>query len=224
MMEARLTGVDRRDVLRYLGYRGGEIPEDVQRQIKEGEALLLRTARPRVLWRMFPLLPDGAIGGCTLHLQGRDLRALLNPCSHVILMAATLGNEAEVLLQRAQKRDMAQSVILDAVGSSAIEEVCNALCEDLSALVSPAYLTDRFSPGYGDFPLEQQAELCSVLDVTRKIGIFLSPGGMMIPQKSVTAVIGVSDRPQKKRSRGCAACPGFENCLYRKEGKSCGDF
>ena len=223
-MDVSQFHVDRREVLRYLGYRGGEVPEDVRRQIRECEALLLGTAHPRVLWKAFDLLPDGSLAGCTFRPEGESVRTLLKDCTKVILMAATMGTETEKLLQRTQQRDMAQAAILDAAASAAVEAVCETLCEELQRQFSPAFLTDLFSPGYGDFPLSQQAEMCAVLDVTRRIGIYLSESGMMIPQKSVTALIGVSDRPQEKRSRGCAVCPSAGNCQFCKEGTTCGDF
>ena len=71
-------------------------------------------------------------------------------------------------------------------------------------------------------PLTEQRELFHVLDVTRRIGVSLSDSGLMLPQKSVTALIGVSDRPQPKRHRGCPSCSMFETCAFRKDGKSCG--
>ena len=70
------------------------------------------------------------------------------------------------------------------------------LCADLAREFAPRRLTSRFSPGYGDFPLSQQAELCAVLNVNRLLGITLTPGGLMVPQKSVTALIGVSEDPE----------------------------
>ena len=73
-------------------------------------------------------------------------------------------------------------------------------------------------------PLSDQRVLFRVLDVSRRIGVSLSESALMIPQKSVTALIGVSDRPQEKRARGCASCGMSENCPYRKEGKSCASF
>ena len=88
-------------------------------------------------------------------------------------------------------KSMADALILDACAGAAIENVCDNLCADIAAAVAPMYLTDRFSPGYGDLPLAQQFELCRVLDVSRRIGVTLSDGGLMIPQKSVTAVMGI---------------------------------
>ena len=221
-MEARLTGIDRRLTLRYLQYRGGELPRGLRADIARCEQLLLDTARPRAVWRLFDRLPDGSLAGTEFAPAGQDAAALLADCCQVILMAATLGTEAENLLRRAQARDMADAVILDAAGSAALENVCDNLCADLAAFFAPRYLTDRFSPGYGDMPLAQQQTLCRVLDLDRRSGVRLSESGLMIPQKSVTALIGVSDAPQPRRPRGCEACANRESCTYRKEGTDCG--
>ena len=136
-------------------------------------------------------------------------------------MAATLGAEAEALIRRTQRRSMADAVILDAAASAAIEQVCDALCEELQAAVAPRYLTTRFSPGYGDMPLSDQATLFRVLDVERRIGVSLTDGGLMLPQKSVTAILGLSNCPTQTRG-GCESCINHESCDYRKDGKHCG--
>ena len=132
-MEARLTGIDRSELLRYLRYRGGEIPTGLEDELARCEELLMRTARPRAVWRLFDRLPDGSLACCVYQPRGNDIRALLQDCDQVILMAATLGVEAEMLLRRAQSGSMSEAVILDAAGSAAIENVCDNLCADLAA-------------------------------------------------------------------------------------------
>ena len=221
MINAKLTGIDRGELLRYLGYKGGELPPELLADIAECETAVLQTAQPRAVWRVFDLKPDGGFAGGAFTPQGADIRRLLQPCCKAVLMAVTLGAEVESLLRRSQARDMARAAILDAAASAAVENVCDNLCSDLQALFSPLFLTDRFSPGYGDFPLAQQGELCRVLDVSRRIGVFLSESGLMIPQKSVTALIGVAEQPQKHRRRSCDICPLSGSCAYRKEGCHC---
>ena len=221
-MEARLEKIRRAETLQYLSYRGSFLGEETREELDRCEALLLQTARPRLVWRLFSLLPDGTLKGTEYRPGGEDIRRFLSACDSVVLFAATLGAEAENLIRRAAKRSMAEAVILDAAGSAAIEMVCDNFCEDLAAALSPRHLTDRFSPGYGDMPLDDQRAFFRVLDISRRIGVSLSESNLMIPQKSVTALIGVSDRPQEKRSRGCTVCACFESCAYRKEGKSCG--
>ena len=222
-VEARLECIERRETLRYLQYRGTALTPEIRAALERCERLLLETARPRAVWRLFPREADGTLAGTEFKPEGQDIAALLQGCDAVILMAATLGTEAESLLRRAQARDMAEAVILDAAGSAAIESVCDTLCRELAARFRPRYLTDRFSPGYGDMPLAQQRALCRVLALERSIGVSLSESGLMIPQKSVTALIGVSDSPQPRRAQGCLNCGNYTNCTYRKEGTDCGN-
>lgn len=220
-MEARLTGIDRGELLRYLRYRGGALPESQEAELSRCEALLLRTARPRAVWRLFPLLPDGSLEGCAYRPRGQDIREHLRGCEAAVLLAATLGAEAEALLRSAQRSSMSEAVILDAAGSAAIENVCDNLCADLAAALAPRHLTARFSPGYGDLPLEDQGAFFRALDVTRRIGVTLTASNLMLPQKSVTALVGVSAEPLPQRG-GCAWCAARESCQMRKEGGNCG--
>ena len=220
-MEARLTGIDRGQVLRYMGGRGAA-DEALEAELHTCADALRRAAEPRAVWKLFPLLPDLTLAGTCFRPEGEAVRELLRDCDSVILMAATLGSAVERLIRRAEVSDMAGAVMLDACGSAAIENVCDNLCAELAARFRPRYLTERFSPGYGDMPLSQQGELFAVLDVTRRIGVSLTDSGLMLPQKSVTALIGVSDRPQAMRPRGCEACTLRETCAYRKDGRHCG--
>ena len=220
-MEPRLTDINRQEALEYLGYKGTGVPEDVGVRMDRCCRLLLETARPRAAWRMFPWDPDAPLPGTGFSPGGADIRRMLRESHHVILFGATLGSEVEQLIQRTQVRDMTDGLILDCCASAAIENVCDNLCEDLQSELE-GFLTDRFSPGYGDFPLSQQPDFFQVLNLSRRIGVQLSASGLMIPQKSVTALMGLADTPQPKRFRGCAYCSLFEHCSYRKEGTNCG--
>ena len=51
--------------------------------------------------------------------------------------------------------------------------------------------TPRFSPGYGDLPLETQRDVFRLLDCERKIGVWLNESLLMTPSKSVTAIFGL---------------------------------
>ena len=215
-MEARLTKIDSGEVMRYLGVRGTPDPELLARA-EDLASALMETAKPRLVWRRLPMTTEN-----DYLVVGQDLRDLLQGCTEIVLFAATLGSEAEMLIRRTQTRDMAEAVILDACAGSAIENVCDNFCADLSALVAPDYLTDRFSPGYGDLPLEHQKVLFSALNITRRIGVTLTASGLMLPQKSVTAILGISPKPRGRRT-GCAHCPMNETCAYRKEGTTCED-
>lgn len=220
-MDVRLNGIPRGEVLRYLGFRG-PVPEDLSGVMDRLEAVLRETVRPRIVWRRFGIEPDGRLSGTVFRPEGGSVRELLRGCSGAVLFAATLGSETDLLLKREQRRNMADAAVLDAMASAAVESVCDRFCSDLARETAPEMLTPRFSPGYGDFPLSQQKDFFAVLDITRRTGITLTPGFLMVPQKSVTALMGVSDRPPVSPGSGCGACRLADRCLYRKEGLSCG--
>ena len=220
-MEARLTEISYAEALRYLGIRGAPSVGD-SADLSRCEHILRTAVQPRVVWRLFDLASDGSLSGTSFRPEGKSVRELLQGCSGVILMAATLGAEVDLLLRRETQKNMADAAMLDALANAAIENVCDNLCLDLAREILPRMLTPRFSPGYGDFPLTQQPAFCAVLDVQRRIGVTLTPGGLMVPQKSVTALMGVSDHPPETSDGGCASCRLSDRCLYRKEGLSCG--
>jgi cobalamin-dependent methionine synthase I len=126
---------------------------------------------------------------------------------------------------RREVTDMADAVIMDACASVAVENVCDHFEFDLRRQLEGEgqYLTDRYSPGYGDLPLNCQSRLCDALDAQRRIGLTVTASSIMVPRKSVTAILGISDRPQTLRKRGCEVCSLFLTCPYRKEGIRCHD-
>lgn len=85
------------------------------------------------------------------------------------------------------------------------------------------YMTSRFSPGYGDYPLTEQSRIVGYLDAQRQIGLHVTADSLMIPGKSITALIGIADHPVTGRLATCNECVLKEKCTLRKEGKFCGD-
>ena len=209
MLEPRLERIDPQEVLRYLGCRDAAPPELVQ-AVDAGIAELTAAARPRLTYRVFPV-SEGQLAGSGLTLEGQDIQRHLSGCREAVVMAATLGAEVETLLLRSQVRDLARSLVLDSAASAAIENVCDCLEADLRREyeVKGLFLTDRYSPGYGDLPLSLQGPLCEALDTRRRMGLTVSASGILIPRKSVTAILGAADTPRKRRSAGC------ENCAFR---------
>ena len=217
-MDAELLQIPLREVLHFLGWRGTPVDAPLLAQIRDLCDLAVREVRPRMAERRFPLAPDGSLAGTSMTPKGNDVRAMLAPCREAVLLAATLGAESERLLLRMQAKDAAQALVLDAVLSAAIEAVLDAREEALRGelAVQGRYLTDRFSPGYGDMPLAQTREICEVLGAQRAIGLTVSAGGVMIPRKSVTAILGISDVPVARRPAGCEGCAARETCALRR--------
>ena len=134
------------------------------------------------------------------------------------MFAATVGLEMDRLIARYGGVSPARSLLFQALGAERIEALCDAFCartaEDLAR--QGRGVTVRFSPGYGDVPLGLQNDIFRALDCPRKIGLTLNESLLMSPSKSVTAVFGVTDRPEGDCAPGgCAAC-GKQDCIYRE--------
>ena len=155
-------------------------------------------------------------------IRSKDLSRIFAHCKSCVFMATTLGPGVDRLLARVQQEDMADAVLMDALASAETEQLCD-LNEQVIAkkIKSDQYMTMRYSPGYGDVPLSVSAYILSVLSVRGELGISMTDSFMLVPVKSVTALIGISDRPEP-RARSCADCLAAENCVYRKRGELCG--
>lgn len=213
------------EALRYLG-AGRQAPPELRREAEDTARRLTARLRPRYTYRVFFLeRKDGVLRlqEADLALPGKDAEKMLADCSRVVLLGCTLGAEFENMLRAEQARDMAKAVLLDACGSAWVEAGCDQAEREIAARFPGQYLTDRFSPGYGDLPLSLQPAICGMLDLGRRLGVHVSERFLMNPSKSVTALIGISDRPQMARIRGCAYCAMRETCTLRKGGTHCGN-
>lgn len=210
-----------------LGYLGapGEPDPALLDQLSAMSDKLTRSVTPRYIWRVFPLsfqAEGPALEGAGLALPGAMAARMLGECSQAVLLACTLGAEFESMLRAEQARSMARAAMLDACGSVWVEAGCDQAEGEISARFPELYRTDRFSPGCGDLPLALQKDICVLLDASRRLGVQVTDSLLLNPSKTVTAVIGLSDRPQPARIRGCGFCSLRENCQYRKGGKICG--
>ena len=218
-MLIKMPPIPVREALHYMGWRGTPVEPELLEQIQTMIDLAEREVQPHAVIRRFGMDEDGCLNGTALIPQGKDVCRMLSGCHEAVLLAATLGAGSERMLLKAQAKSGAEAVLLDAVLSAAIEAVCDAqeaaLRDSLAA--QGLYLTDRFSPGYGDMPLAQTREICAVLSADKTIGLTVSQSGIMIPRKSVTAIMGVSRAPVSRRPSGCAACSMRGQCTLCKD-------
>ncbi len=122
-------------------------------------------------------------------LIGDDIVNHLKGCNNFYLFVATLGSSIDALIKKTQLTSMSDAVILDAVASSYLESYCDEVCLNFS---KDQKLTSRFSPGYGDFPLEIQPILLKYAGAD-KIGVSNLQSFMMVPTKTVSAIIGIKE-------------------------------
>ena len=185
---------DEKEILRYamlpsFAPRPEELP--LQECLKAAKG----AAQCRAVWRHYPLVRDGEwLDLGFARTDSRDLRQHLEGCGEILLFACTAGVEIDRLTARTKIVSPARALLLHAIGAQQVEGACDRLCRQLAEMYPDRELTDRFSPGYGDLPLEMQRDVMSALDCGRTVGIVLTDSLLMTPSKSVTAIIGMKEK------------------------------
>jgi cobalamin-dependent methionine synthase I len=216
-METAGNEVFQKEVLRYLGYRTGTADERIVSQI----ALVEKEAASEInaknvfgIWDCQTEEDTVALGG--IKIKSRSLACHLNGCVHVVLFAATLGTGADNLLRRYSAMDMEKALVAQAVCAAMIEHYCDTVVYEaaLNQRLDGLYPVMRFSPGYGDFDISWQEDMLKLLNAKNRIALTLTDGYMLIPSKSVTAVVGFS----KKKTDVIGKCVGCTDtqCGYRR--------
>ena len=203
----------KKEALRYLGYKGE--PDYQTAQLLERAEKELSSVNPAFCCRIMEKSECGTL------LHGEDIKKHISDCGKVIIFAATLGVAFERLIRTAEITDMAYAVVLDAFASAYIEDYCDR-CEAELHKKTGGFFTWRYSPGYGDYPVSLQSDFIRFLSADKKIGLTATENHILIPRKSVTAIIGVSEKPQQKEKRSCESCNMKETCKFRKDGQGCG--
>ncbi len=221
MLSLPLEPIDRTEALRYMGWHG-EPDKAIAALLHDCEQQLRAVVSPKMIYRVLPLTRENSgLSAGTLSLPGSDIARLLTDCDRILLMAATLSGHADQLIHRAGVSDMSRALAMDALASAGIEQICNRAETIFHEKLPGIYFTWRFSPGYGDLPLELQPLILQLLDAQKRLGLTVTDENILIPRKSVTAIIGLSAHPLKKGARGCATCRMRETCQFRKSGTHC---
>lgn len=149
---------------------------------------VLRESTPKACFVKIPVSVDDSFVNFPFgKVESRDLAKNLSGCDEAFVFAVTLGHGAERLLSKMSHLSAADFFIYDAVGSALAESVCD---EAEKIIKGDMECKPRFSPGYGDFPLSAQKDVLALVNAQRLLGITLTDTCLMIPQKSITAIMG----------------------------------
>lgn len=222
--EIKLDSLNKEEALRYLGCGGYTPQEHFLSMMEECEQEVLLCAVPRYIYRVFDIesCEEGIKAmGTDMILYGNSIREHLKNCKKAVFFAATISAGIDKMLRIAQIHDITKAFILDSLASVAIEQVCDKFEMLLKREYTEYYQTFRFGLGYGDLPIEQQKDFIKLLNAQKLIGLSVSDSSMLIPTKSVTAVIGLSRQEIRGVARGCQTCNLKDRCQFRAKGGHC---
>ena len=192
LFHAELPALSRRELLRYM--RAGEMTPTLDALIdecwREAEPLLsLRLCYARVgvehgeTGLVFP----------TFQTDSAHLAKALDGTNEAVVFAATVGLALDRAIARYGHTSPARALCLQAIGTERTEALCDAFVLKMNESLRPEglRLRPRFSPGYGDLPLDVQRGVFALLAPERHIGVTLTDELLMTPTKSVTAIAGL---------------------------------
>ena len=197
-----MISFNRKEALRYFRAQPGDVQADAA--IDVAYAKLRSELQPRYTVKKFGCKADResvVLDNGTV-FRSRALAQYVGDATELFLFGATLGSRVDVALRRMSLTSVAEAGAGQAVAAALIETYCDDCCNELQKqLPAGKQLKWRFSPGYGDWPLEEQKILFPVLDCAHSIGLTLTESCMMAPIKSVTAVIAVEDVSKNNHSK-----------------------
>ncbi len=230
-----------KEAVRYLGYKRSllskdhAIDEQTLELIHSSMEELKKISEVRFVYRIFEIsfANENELTLGKMEIQSEKLYKNLQGCEKAAVFGITLGAEVDRLLKKYSIMDMSKAVVLQACAAALLEAYCDLgevqikadLCGDIRcddvANQEPNQQEDgklsfrpRFSPGYGDFSIEYQGALLQMIDATRRIGVSLTEQSMMMPTKTVTAVLGISKQDLGCEKVGCENCEK-KDCEYR---------
>lgn len=192
-LDAQSIYVDMKAVLRKLKIKDPD--SSMQQLITECYDIICEKATPRAIYKKSAInvseKPKNTIDFGYMTLESCNLRVNLTDCNTAYVFVATLGIEVDRIIEKYSKVLQTKSLICDTIASFMIEGFCNYINE---LLTRNKKSQPRFSPGYGDLSLSCQTDIINSLNATTKIGVALTDSYMMVPSKSVSAIIGVKNK------------------------------
>ena len=177
-----------KEVLRYLRV-DQDVPE-IDQVIKECLDELADKLTYNVCYAEIPIkiCGDDVDLGFTI-TQSKNLSFNLKNCDKAVLFVATVGIAIDRLIAKYGAISPTKAVIFQAIGTERIEAFCDLFNEEIA--LKYGKVAPRFSPGYGDLPIELQKEIFDFLQCQKRIGVALNGSLLMSPTKSVSAFIGI---------------------------------
>lgn len=207
---------DKNEILRYMGVSGEN--EDMTALLDECLKECAGLFAYRVCYREFSVKHETDFIDLGFARSKSDtVKKRLTGANEIILFAATVGLNIDRLITKYSGVSPAKAVVFQAIGAERIESLCDVFCKEIKeqARSRGLFANMRFSPGYGDIPLDMQEDIFSVLDCSRKIGLSLNSSLLMTPTKSVTAMIPLGEMRCAKEDKPCINC-GKTDCAFRK--------
>ncbi len=213
-----LMSVDPKETRRYAGLN--KAPNFNKNTVLQACREILYVAEPHGSWEIYDYDAKNGIvlADEPFQLEGKKVTKHLCMAQKVVIMAVTIGEAVEEEISRRFKDgEYTLALLMDAAATTAVEQVADSIEKAVDQKIRMMGLVRRwrFSPGYGDWPIECQPEMLR-LSKAAEIGLGVTSSLMLNPRKSVTAIIGLVPKTEEKppEKQSCKFCPNPQ-CNFR---------
>jgi hypothetical protein len=167
----------------------------LQEELEKAVSLAYQLIEGKGLYRTFSIEEKDEesvrVLGFEEPIKSLSLAKVLKRSAYVSVLAATIGPRLDQRVEGLTQQEPTLAFLLDRVGGWMADYMAWKIDERIEAEAKRAGFgrTMRYSPGYGDFSLSCQPLLLQKVGGSR-IGLNLTEGFLLVPQKSVTALIG----------------------------------
>lgn len=213
-----LKNLDQNELLRYAGVREdtAALEESLAAAIKEAYLY----CQPKGVWELYKYEQPAIKSDTQEYLPASEKLCLhLRGSLKVAVLAVTVGEEVEKRIETLfASGEYTKAVLLDAAATVATEQTADQVCAFIADSVKKEGLFTgvRFSPGYGDWDIKEQPNVLTLANATA-IGITMTKSFMLLPRKSVTAIVGLKPLAgEKEQPDNCSLCEKTDCQLRRK--------
>lgn len=195
-----------------------------EKLIKEASLEALILGKPKGIWNVYSFSNTNTtiLSEPALMLKGTDISLHLSHCQQIAIMAITVGEQLEEKISlHFNQGNYSLGLLLDAAATTLVESAADQMTELIRQFAAKQgfHITSRYSPGYGDWDVTTQPDILRLANA-EQIGLSATETCMLIPRKSVTAVIGFALSEEINRQKcqypSCTTC-ALTNCPIRKE-------
>jgi Vitamin B12 dependent methionine synthase, activation domain len=217
---------EKEDLINALGTRLGRSLKRprVMEEFEKIFTVLPSLIEPRVGWDIFPvkeinknqfLMENG------IRIDGGPMMDVLKESTQLVVSLCTIGDGIENKITELQDgKKMMAAVLLDAIGSWIVGTVHHQFEFELKEEYrnKGMYHNINFAAGSTDWPIEDQRVIFDLLE-PEKLEMKLTDVLLMIPQKSLSSLFGVSDKKfELDHVKRCEFCQRKDTCRMNTVG------
>lgn len=208
------------DILKLLGNQQGEIDMHTTQLVDQYMGECLQVSSPSAAFILSEVTESESSQEISIpeltFQSGKIIHKMLRHSTYYALFVVTAGPEPEKKVKTLMEQEnYLEGYITDLVASALVEAVADQVEEEIRNLASKRgmKITNRYSPGYCSWEVEEQQKLFSLFP-KECCGISLSESSLMKPVKSASGIIGMGSNVEY-RDYTCEIC-SMKECLFRK--------